>query len=118
MTEHTPGPWVVGGPWPKISICQPEADGDPWNFITWMWDDWAVEAPDEVKANATLIAAAPELLEACEAALEYLDHADISYANGNTHNGIDEGEHYGGIAHCSLIKELRAAIKKAKGETK
>ena len=54
------------------------------------------------------------LLEACEAALEHLDHTDISYANGNTHNGIDEGEHYGGIAHCSLTKELRAAISKAR----
>ncbi len=58
------------------------------------------------------------LREACEAALEHLDHADMSYANGIVCNGIDEGEIMGGNAHCALTKKLRAAIRKAKGHDK
>ena len=103
---HTPGPWVVGGPWPKISICQPEEDGDPWNFVLWVWDDLVVQAPDEVKANAALIAAAPELLEACETALAYLDKLDTPLCFCGDDPNCPE---------CRTTDKLEKAISKAKG---
>ena len=58
---HTPGPWVVGGPYPKITVCQPAAFDDPWIPIAEVWPSVDHEASDEVKANAQLIARAPEL---------------------------------------------------------
>ncbi len=62
MDKHTPGPWEVSGPFVRATftikrigkpdICNLYKDGIP---------------ADEVKANATLIAAAPDLLKACRA---------------------------------------------------
>ena len=73
MTDkHTPGPWVVGGPWPAVNVCYIEEE-DHWESIVERWDYRDGEAPDEVKANAHLIAAAPELLEACRLALRYIE---------------------------------------------
>ncbi len=67
MTKYTKGPWKVGGPYPSISICTLEETeyGMRWDPMTILWDDVKHEAPDELKANAHLIAAAPDLLQAC-----------------------------------------------------
>ena len=54
-----------------------------------------------------------KLLAACKDALEHLEYASFEYANGNTHNGIDEGNVIGWKAHGELIEELREAIKNA-----
>lgn len=92
MTEHTPGPWVA--------ICPAEG-----------WDGWWVEAAGEQhiaevtgyqsdpvrRANAHLIAAAPDLLAACEAALEAIrGDADIDWM-------------------LNVERQLRTAIAKARG---
>ena len=70
---HTPGAWVTGGPYPTVSVCTIDSDGE-WFPITilWDWNDHKRngEAPEEVKANARLIAAAPDLLAACKAFIE------------------------------------------------
>ena len=71
MTKHTPGPWLVGGPYPGVSVIYPvgcDDSGEQFELITRLWDWEHGDAPEEVKSNANLIAAAPELLEACEAA--------------------------------------------------
>jgi hypothetical protein len=62
-----------------------------------------VHSPDfnEAMANGELIAAAPELLEAAERALAYMNTFLPVEGNGK-----------------SLIRQLRAAIAKAKGEAK
>ena len=81
QVEHTPGPWAISGPWDEtcipesIRICSPNyaprqyvADvytGDPNNGMDFH--------RQESLANARLIAAAPELLEALQAALAELD---------------------------------------------
>lgn len=60
--SHTPGLWTTEtGPYGKMYVC----DIRPGKYII---ASVGVEWPSaEVKANARLIAAAPELLEACKA---------------------------------------------------
>ena len=70
MNKHTPGPWSVGG---------------PTGFVNQVYIEPAIGAVygsgDEAQANAHLIAAAPELLEALQEALEDWDddHFDEEY---------------------------------------
>ena len=66
-SKHTPGPWVTehGSLYDAIT----SADGDicTWNHLV------GRSRPPQ-KANARLIAAAPELLEACEDLLSDYEH--------------------------------------------
>ncbi len=55
------------------------------------------------------------LLEACEAAYEWLENAPLDYSNGVTHQGVDEGNVLGWRYHNELMAQLQAAIAKAKG---
>ena len=89
MSKHTPGPWIGAGP----------SFGDPLpryttEIVTEREDEDGAatsicELPfhhhdDENEANARLIAAAPELLEACKVALGIIgfgaEHDQISAA--------------------------------------
>lgn len=92
--KHTPGPWT----WD---------DGSPWIYreingatVARVAEDNGhmvaeYRKPMPMSANARLIAAAPDLLEACRAALEWL---------GECHKGTHQAE---------IADELRAAIAKA-----
>jgi len=96
--NHTPGPWKAwcrsvyyeGGEWPKSDFLQWEIEGP--------------EIPDGrgsyYQADAQLIAAAPDLLEALEACLETWKTTGVS-------NGAIE----------DAKQQARAAIAKAKGES-
>jgi hypothetical protein len=69
-SQHTPGPWELIPSTPKPGIRQ--------SYTLWHddgnEDGYTIGGLDKVHpVNARLIAAAPELLEACEAALEQLD---------------------------------------------
>lgn len=72
--EHTPGPWVVG---PKIhgfdfTITNPKGDAELGNWLV---------AGVRWNGNAHLIAAAPDLLAACERLVNdsmFKDHPDAS----------------------------------------
>ena len=88
--SHTPGPWdanrwrVCAEPNGKIEvICDTANNKETRN--------------EENAANARLIAAAPELLAACENAMEIIDHRN-------------------NITFMELAAQLRAAIAKAKGQ--
>lgn len=86
--KHTPGPWEVtevnSGSnlvYRKIRAakCKNSSGSDSVGFAG------AYEMPDqkEAEANARLIAAAPELLAACKAALPYLqDHVAMTLDEG------------------------------------
>jgi len=73
MSKHTPGPWYVGTDYgdqcrhiyanKKVR----DADGDEWNPLIAVTDD--DETLVNWEANARLIAAAPELLEALKGML-------------------------------------------------
>ena len=67
--KHTPGPWV----------CQTQANGSSIRHPVILSDDGAVataqwcDNTQKTNANARLIAAAPELLEALQAFIKYAD---------------------------------------------
>lgn len=74
---HTPGPWKVERQWSNgCENCPRIYSAD---------DTWVAEAvgapyvvgPEPTMSNATLIAAAPDLLAACQEALDILDSAEV-----------------------------------------
>lgn len=76
MAEHTPGPWHAanwhpGGTWANdLAVINPAAEG---------WDRMLAFLPDRGdggrrQADARLIAAAPDLLAACEAQRAIIEH--------------------------------------------
>ena len=77
MSRHTPGPWITRGE--SVVAHRPHVSGgyneEPVQALT--------RTPEERLANAALIAAAPELLEALEAwhkfMLENYSKEDISF---------------------------------------
>ncbi|CUJ58749.1 Uncharacterised protein [Achromobacter xylosoxidans] len=102
-TKHTPGPWYLR------TNRHPETDGRPWGWLDLHPPGSTEKAQpsgvrvtwtkgDRSEANARLIAAAPELLEALEWALRAMEARNPLWA---------EGERF--VA-------ARAAIAKAKGE--
>lgn len=100
---HTPGPWRFAngdrfnGGWQEPSECQYLVLAEKETIIASFWDShgWG----DEAKANAHLIAAAPELLAACRLALKVLEQSGMI-----TRELLDAD------------RELRDAIAKADGK--
>jgi hypothetical protein len=101
--KHTPGPWHVGG----IGVVR--------DAVVYSADKFAVcncivyhrhhGGEEEMRANARLIAAAPELLSFAKEAAEVLDYyAQFKYANGKPDPAI-----------VSLINQAEAVIAKAEG---
>lgn len=70
QTQHTPGPWVASGGVIQPSVSLP--DGSVWTelrpsrYDKESWGDFRLRS----RANTRLIAAAPELLEALQIAVE------------------------------------------------
>lgn len=89
MSKHTPGPWTWGESY--NGLYGSGKDNEVLRFAPYegMYLDWGSKSRD---ANARLIAAAPELLEALKLARSIIGHPDD--------------------AHSKLID---AAIKKAEG---
>lgn len=95
MSDHTPGPWSVNfgmrppriwaAAAPETTIC---------DMPRWDIEHWA-----EREANARLIAAAPDLLDACRVAL------------GHFTGGMD-----GDWRDCDPSELLRAALAKVEGK--
>ena len=97
MSAHTPGPWTVGG------------DTQFMNQVEiWPAIGCAYGVGPEVIANAHLIAAAPDLLDALESAVDCGMVPSSSLKDG------------GAARHARQVHVadmIRAAIAKAKGET-
>jgi len=64
MKKHTPGPWRIGDAGATV-FGPPNGNPSPQTI--------AHMGKTDCKANAKLVAAAPDLLHACERALEILD---------------------------------------------
>lgn len=111
MSKHTPGPWSAElmkiGTIKRGTSAYVLLDGDEYNIA--MISSWKSQ-PDtaaEAEANARLIAAAPELLEALEALL----NADL-YADGEGIHFIKNADTADGER---AVQMARAAIAKATG---
>ena len=99
--KFTPGPWSVDEQEERFDVMyKPEGPkGSPHYHITTLWakDEHSETDPhfsiERTRADASLIAAAPDLYAACEAALLRDDVAD-----------------------CDLGDMIRAALAKARGE--
>lgn len=91
MANHTPGPWAVN---PFQAQVDAFNTGTPLPVCQLLWPT-DVRSEAETFANARLIAAAPDLLEACEAAEQWLA---------------------GWASASPYIAQLQAAIAKARGE--
>jgi hypothetical protein len=115
MSKHTPGPWTI-----KVDKNQydtffneevyaiyskPNADT---NIL--ICDAGAIEY-DENKANAKLIAAAPEMFEMLEHILSDSAHVDEK----DNSDGTSSPHEYVTLSRTD-INEIRELVKKAKGE--
>jgi hypothetical protein len=98
MAKHTSGPWtrLVGERFKHDSSAG--VKGPDGLYIAAALDLNRYDKDDEVEANARLIAAAPDLLAACEAALPEIYHP------------------YDPQAGKAVYDRLRAVIDKARGE--
>jgi hypothetical protein len=113
--KHTPGPWevhnatdvfIAGDYEGKNYVCSTDPDNKPltgrpgWSFPNGRKEleadpDSNTHIPfDEAKANAKLIAAAPELLEALQRFISYSERFSDGFES-------------------SMVKQAKAAIKKA-----
>ena len=92
-TKYTPGPWIMG------SVQNNDGMGNYSHTIgpVIVRQHFLGKTEMEIHANAQLIAAAPELLEAAQAALKLLDEMMRGHDEGHT------------------AEWLRAAISKATG---
>jgi len=111
-TKHTPGPWIYlydgSGDFSVYGVDGAEV-GTAWSKDAHFMGNG--EASYRNEANARLIAAAPELLEA----LEVLARLDIADLGGRP----DDYPVYGrnnSLISCGDVRKVRAAIAKAKGE--
>jgi len=103
--SYTPGPWGVFGPYSSVTIWQ-DTGSEYESQIAELWNWKNGEASEEVRANARLIAAAPELLEALDS-LAYTAGWALAWIRNN-----DEIYNFLG----QDITKAKAAIAKAKGE--
>ena len=98
-TQHTQGPWINDG----LEIFSESGGFENYSVAT-ISDRFLSTKQDEIFANANLIAAAPELLEAllaCECELS--QNHGLAWSNRN--------------AFLDAVNAARAAIKKARGES-
>ena len=95
MSKHTPGPWKAEG-WESVVV-------NDTNGNTLVLMPGASYGLAAVKANARLIAAAPDLLAACKA----VDDAWTGGENGDWRGALDRA-----------LGMARAAIAKAEGGAK
>lgn len=102
MSKHTPGPWTYHGD--DSRPAHPRTVSGESRILGYIQRGANPKEMAEFHANATLIAAAPDLLVACEGLLEYAG-ADLSAIDDRGESLLEEA-----------IAKARLAVAKAKGE--
>lgn len=105
MTKHTPGPWFIGRSGHGKPYQIETADG----LCVTKWGGISRPASQEGEANARLIAAAPDLLDAltqCRAEL-------LSMIDKHNKQDADDGSW---LYDYQTVVEADAALAKARGE--
>ena len=97
MSKHTKGPWFCPTPLHGTFYVEARIDG---GMLQEVASCGPTAEPSQQAANARLLAAAPELLEALKLALEYWRHRQQRYKNRSP----------------VWVQAARAAITKATGE--
>jgi len=102
QTKHTPGPWQANKWAPGFEVCAP---GSHYTICS-------LAGYNNEEANAQLIAAAPDLLEACKMALATIErltvrHGPFSSTDG-THSVLNEA-----IAKAEATANPNASVKQA-----
>ena len=100
QATHTPGPWKE-----KRKLAIYSADDEPICAV------FPAETEERSKADARLIAAAPDLLEALKNAREWLDELAGLVQSGM----FDAAEDWAGANAVSVDSTLAEAIAKAEG---
>lgn len=93
MIKHTPGPWIIQDY--RIGPLLKEPDQSYGMLLPVAYIE-QYDYPNH-KSNAALIAAAPELLEALERFIAWVDKQNLEYES-------------------AMVRQAKAAIAKAKGE--
>ena len=120
QTQHTPGPWTVGDQYPapygSEECFQIELRGTTWPDGSTPLLAVVVNenvSDSTTQANARLIAAAPDLLEALKAILggsEYREsQSEIRQLDGESYEDAERR------AKIDSVKQARAAITRAEG---
>ena len=128
MNKHTPGPWLLRTVPTSAGLCH-IVSAAYWRGAFIYGDglrkgvDDSLPKAQELAANARLIAAAPDLLEACETFAEWLGREESGFARAGNKRDAPEGErawrdwYNENLRLCALAQEqARAAIAKATGE--
>jgi len=83
MSEHTPGPWEI------------QEQGEASVYVIMANGNWLLsfrhngeQLDEKQKANIKLMAAAPELLEACKAIVNNWESGDLAHAANKCANAI------------------------------
>src|SRR5690625_1957633 len=97
-SKHTPGPWTFSGQKGPVGICIKAQvwDSEGYNLSVMK----STEDPEEATANARLVAAAPDMLEALNEMVISFDILDIETDS----------------LQREAIRNSKEAIKKAKGD--
>lgn len=105
---HTPGPWEFISP----ALHFVPGIRDPDGFYVATVSDYTPDL-ERAEANGRLLAAAPDLLAACEA---ILDAAPAEAPSEPEYNSTEDAFHHGHeVARWEAAEAVRAAIRKARG---
>lgn len=105
--SHTPGPWILNG-----TLVHKQHDEKRDRFSIWVQDHNNVCDKGEIEANARLVSAAPDLLEACKAALDMIPSGFLE-CNGDKCRLQHCRSCYGDDAIEYDTSAIKAAIAKA-----
>lgn len=114
MSAHTKGPWVIsGGGSLHLSVLSQDDEQT-------IADVWFIRRdPEEGNANARLIAAAPELLEALRVAREVITQDRTAFADCSTgpDNTMEPDDLAALVEYDEALWQIDAAIAKAEGRS-
>jgi hypothetical protein len=122
MSACTPGPWRIKGRTRSTGEFIRIESRHPAKHLYQVADVIAANDYPENEANARLIAAAPDLLEACKTFAEWLRREENGFVKTGNERSTPEGEaawrewFHENMRICDLAQEqVRAAIAKATG---
>lgn len=107
MSAHTPGPWMVGGPYPSVSVCVEVDPGDretppTWEPVCVVDQRTEGEVNRQALVDAHLIAAAPDLLEALK---ELVDIVEGHLNDGDRLDSFTLQPAHAAIAKAETVKK-------------